>query len=89
MRVNIYAEELTGESQIVEKKVGVNTFFGIRMILKSHKALHYGPNDDDRSAVTIWCPFFEGSGNHPEILLRCLKDMQYEVEKYAARFHTS
>ena len=50
MRVNVYSEELTEDVAIVEK----NGHFGLRFNLASAPALHYQPDDDDRSAVTFW-----------------------------------
>lgn len=59
MRVHIYEEEL-GEGIEIIMKTGVNgneTFYGLRIWLKSCQALldHSTPEDDCRSAVTIWC----------------------------------
>lgn len=59
MRVNIYNEELTKETQLVSKTVtdGPNagkTFYGVRLVLASAPDLHHADGDDDRSAVTIW-----------------------------------
>ena len=62
MRINIYAEELPeqedpGAIEIVEVTATTGrTFFGVRLLLKSAKELHHNPDDDDRSAVTIWGP---------------------------------
>lgn len=50
MRINVYAEEITNEVEVVEK----NGFYGVRFFLKSHTDLHHVPNDDDRSAITFW-----------------------------------
>lgn len=50
MRVNVYAEEITGEVQIVEK----DGHKGLRIFLDSPDSLHNRPDDDDRSAVTFW-----------------------------------
>ena len=50
MRVNVYTEEITGEVAVVEK----NGFHGLRIFLKSHGDLHDTPDDDDRSAITLW-----------------------------------
>lgn len=67
MRVNVYAEELTLDTQIVTQKVetdkGTRTFYGVRVFLKSPDELHHSANDDDRSAVTFWVPF-RGGANH-------------------------
>jgi hypothetical protein len=57
MRVQIYEEEL-GEGVEIIKQVSRNneTFFGLRIWLKTCQPLleHSTPEDDDRSAVTIW-----------------------------------
>ncbi len=62
MRINIYAEELPAMDdvraiQIVTKTADTGrTFFGARLVLESSSKLHDDPDDDDRSAVTIWGP---------------------------------
>ena len=61
MRVNVYSQELTSEVKLVEKE-GVNSdgdkevFHGVRLFLHSPEQLHDTPNDDDRSAITLWLP---------------------------------
>ena len=58
MRINVYSQELTKETYLVEKtdaNTGV-TFWGVRVMLASPKVLHHTPTDDDRSAVTFWIP---------------------------------
>lgn len=59
MRINVYAEELTTETEVVTKTVtddefGERVFYGIRVFLKSPDALHHSEEDDDRSAITFW-----------------------------------
>lgn len=56
MRINVYNEELTADFQFVEKTVEETgkTYYGLRMFLKSAPELHHTPEDDDRSAITIW-----------------------------------
>ena len=59
MRMNIYAEELTDEWEVVEKVVedeefGRRTFYGVRLYLKSPPELHHSDDDDDRSGITFW-----------------------------------
>lgn len=62
MRINVYAEELPkpddprATEAVSVKTKGGRTFFGVRLFLKSPDALHDTPDDDDRSAVTIWGP---------------------------------
>lgn len=61
MRVNVYSQELTGDIERVTKlgtdKAGMPAqFHAIRLYLHSAQELHHTPEDDDRSAVTIWLP---------------------------------
>ena len=62
MRINIYAEELPDElgSRAVTCVSKITSdgqiYFGARLYLRSPLALHDTPDDDDRSAVTIWGP---------------------------------
>jgi hypothetical protein len=55
MRINVYHEELTDEVRFVEKvaETGI-VYFGIRMFQASAPELHHTPEDDDRSAITLW-----------------------------------
>jgi hypothetical protein len=55
MRVNVYHEELTGEVEVVpvEPRPG-KRYIGLRFFLHSPPELHDKPDDDDRSAVTLW-----------------------------------
>jgi hypothetical protein len=64
MRINVYAEEITNEVEIVTKQVDGRQFFAVRLFLKSASELHHGQGDDDRSAITFWVPWREGR-NHP------------------------
>jgi hypothetical protein len=52
MRVNAYAEEITGEVDIIFK----GPFAGVRFYLRSADKLHNTALDDDRSAITFWIP---------------------------------
>jgi hypothetical protein len=56
MRVNVYAEELTDDIEVVQQFGGGHPrpFFGLRIYLRSPSELHHTPEDDDRSAVTFW-----------------------------------
>jgi hypothetical protein len=70
MRINVYAEELTDEVEIVEKRAE-NTgrrFFGVRVFLKSPEDLHSTPQDDDRSAITFWVPWTRREGYDVDLL---------------------
>jgi hypothetical protein len=75
MRINVYAEELTTETEIVTKAVNQELFYGIRVFLKSAEELHYGTSDDDRSAITFWVPFTKKSGHRPQLVLEMLSEM--------------
>ena len=58
MRINIYSQELTQETELVSKTAhdtGI-TYYGIRLFLRSPKELHHRADDDDRSAITFWIP---------------------------------
>jgi hypothetical protein len=68
MRINVYAEELTEETELVTKtvtddKFGTRTFYGVRMYLASPPELHDDPEDDDRSAITLWVPWTRADGH--------------------------
>lgn len=68
MRINVYAEELTTETELVTKtvtdeKFGTRTFYGVRMYLASPDVLHADPEDDDRSAITFWIPWTRAGGH--------------------------
>lgn len=56
MRINVYNEELTDDFKFVEKHVPETgkTYYGFRMFMKSPPELHHTPEDDDRTAITIW-----------------------------------
>lgn len=59
MRVNVYAEELTNEVQLLSKSAEqpdgkMQTFAGVRIFLASPDVLHHTELDDDRSAITFW-----------------------------------
>lgn len=55
MRVNVYEEELTTEIVVVPTTAETGeVFYGVRIFLESSNKLHNRPDDDDRSAVTIW-----------------------------------
>jgi hypothetical protein len=75
MRINVYAEELTSEVEIVRKTVNQQLFYGARVFLKSPKELHYGTSDDDRSAITFWVPFTVAKGNQPQVVIDALRNM--------------
>lgn len=64
MRVNVYAEEISQDIEIVEKTTPDGTFTGLRIYLYlpmtrsdgtqiRGKFMHH-PGDDDSSAITFW-----------------------------------
>lgn len=63
MRINVYAEELTDETELVVKEANGRTFYGIRLFLKSPVDLHHTEYDDDRSAITLWVPWTKAHGH--------------------------
>lgn len=54
MRINIYAEEITNDHELITAEANGNTFYGLRIFLKSAPELHNEPGDDDRTAITFW-----------------------------------
>ena len=57
MRINVYSQELTNEARLVAKKSNTGvTYHAVQLVLHSSPMLHHPPEDDDRSAVTIWLP---------------------------------
>lgn len=77
MRINIYGEEITSETELVSKtvtddKFGTRTFYGIRVFLLSPESLHSDPADDDRSAVTFWVPWTRESRHNFVLMSKLL-----------------
>lgn len=57
MRINVYSQELTDEINVIEKVSNTGlTYTAVQLMLHSSEKLHHPPQDDDRSAVTIWLP---------------------------------
>ncbi len=64
MRVNVYAEEMTDEIEIIQKEIDGHVFTGLRMYLylpvtdedgfQRQGPFIHRPGDDDSSAVTFW-----------------------------------
>lgn len=87
MRINVYAEELTEDTELVTKTVtdeefGERTFYGIRFYLKSPSALHHSTHDDDRSAITLWVKWTRADGTDIdalEDLLSLLTGLLYDI----------
>lgn len=57
MRVNVYSQELTPEVNLIQKESNTGLVYSaVQLMLHSSEKLHHPPQDDDRSAVTIWLP---------------------------------
>lgn len=57
MRINVYSQELTDETHLIEKKSNTGVVYSaVQIMLHSSPKLHHPPKDDDRSAVTFWLP---------------------------------
>lgn len=75
MRVNVYAEELTTECQLVKKTADTGViFYGLRFFLKSHPDLHHD-DDDDRTGVTLWVPWTQRYGHDFGIMSELLANL--------------
>ena len=96
MRVNVYAEEMTNQIEIIEKTTKDGSFTGIRFYLHLPTTLNingeahqlkgpfmHHPGDDDSSAVTFW-----GKRDLREQLTRAIDalDAHYAARE-AARSH--
>lgn len=88
MRVNIYAEEMTDQIEIIGKDIDGHRFTGLRFFLhlpvtlpsgeQAQGAFMHRPGDDDSSAVTFW-----GKQDLRKVLRVALEklDTHYEHEK--------
>lgn len=57
MRINVYSQELTNEVHTIEKVSNTGLVYSaVQLMLHSSPMLHHPPQDDDRSAVTLWLP---------------------------------
>ncbi len=57
MRINVYSQELTNEAHLIAKESNTGvTYHAVQLMLHSSPMLHHPPQDDDRSAVTLWLP---------------------------------
>jgi hypothetical protein len=87
MRVNVYAEEMTNQIEIIGKDIDGHRFTGVRFYLHLPVTLPSGdqaqgpfihrPGDDDSSAVTFW-----GKRDLRGVLRQALDklDLHYEHE---------
>lgn len=79
MRINVYSQELTNEVATVEKRSNTGlTYSAVQLMLHSSERLHHPPQDDDRSAVTLWLP---RSAERREELARTLERMAQLVRE--------
>lgn len=86
MRINVYAEEITDEVEVVTKEVednefGKRVFFGLRFFLKSPPDLHHSEEDDDRTAITMWLRWTRANGNDPQLISNLLTNMRGALEE--------
>jgi hypothetical protein len=57
MRINVYSQELTSEVALISKESNTGVaYHAVQLILHSSPKLHHPPQDDDRSAITLWLP---------------------------------
>jgi len=77
MRINVYSQELTNEVNVISKESNTGLVYSaVQLMLHSSPKLHHPPEDDDRSAVTIWLP---KSAHRREELAQTLERMAEEV----------
>lgn len=77
MRINVYSQELTDEVKVIEKESNTGLVYSaVQLMLHSSPMLHHPPQDDDRSAVTIWLP---KSKARREALAKALEEMAARV----------
>lgn len=84
MRINIYAEELTNEVEMVKKVTEGKTFYGLRLFLESSQLLHQTATDDDRSAITFWGPYHAPTEKSVSLssMIRSLQNALVQLEDY-------
>lgn len=79
MRVNVYSQEIANEVLLIQKVSNTGLVYsGVQFVLHSSPMLHHPPQDDDRSAITIWLPH---SDERREQLARTLEQMAITVRK--------
>lgn len=87
MRTNIYAEELTAETEVVTKEANERRFYGVRFFLASPIELHHREGDDDRSAVTLWVPWTQDDGYDFSLVRNLLTNLMLELINAEAMEH--
>lgn len=86
MRINVYAEEITNETELVTKTVVPNgqtepvTFYGIRFYLASPDELHHTDDDDDRSAITLWAKWTAKDGTNTVPLYVLVNELRLKLD---------
>lgn len=80
MRINVYAEEMTPDTEVVTRTVsdeefGTRIFYGIRLYLDSPASLHHSEEDDDRSAITFWIKWTKAGGTDSSIAAQVFNDL--------------
>lgn len=88
-RINIYGEEITTETQLVQKPAmqpdgTMRTYYGVRTMLISPPELHHTPDDDDRSGVTFFIPWTAAGGHDFNLMLTMLDQLKYQVRQAQA-----
>lgn len=79
MRINVYSQELTEETTLIFKESNTGArYHAVQLMLHSTPKLRHTPQDDDRSAVTIWLPKSE---ERRESLARALERMAHLVRE--------
>ncbi|MCI0565338.1 MAG: hypothetical protein MN733_43290 [Nitrososphaera sp.] len=86
MRINVYAEELTDEVQLIVREIASDNpdhriFYGLRFYLESPTELHHTADDDDRSAITIWVPWTKQHGNNRYLVHSLLENLLLLLER--------
>ena len=77
MRINVYSQELTSETKVIEKESNTGLVYSaVQLMLHSSPLLHHPPADDDRSAVTFWLP---KSAERREALAKAFEEMAWKV----------
>jgi hypothetical protein len=57
MRINVYSQELTDEVITITKTSNTGLVYSaVQLVLHSSEKLQHPPQDDDRSAITLWLP---------------------------------
>lgn len=80
MRINVYSQELTDEVNLVSKVSNTGLIYhAVQLMLHSSPMLHHPPQDDDRSAVTIWLPKSKSRRALLALALRKMADMVMEA----------